>query len=59
MKKRLPCSLVLILEMIVLFAGSALGQGVKRYRVLPVIPDEWKDQSSYVIADGGELQVPS
>ena len=57
MKKRLPCSLLLILEMIVLFAGSALGQNVKPYRVLLVISDQWKDPSSYLVAEGGEFQT--
>jgi len=57
MKKRLLSSLLLILEMIVLFAGSALGQNVKPYRVLLVISDQWKDPSSYLVADGGEFQT--
>jgi hypothetical protein len=57
MKKRLPCSLLLILEMTVLFAGSAIGHNVKPSRVLLVISDQWKDPSSYLVADGGEFQT--
>ena len=57
MKNRLACSLLLILEMILLFASSAQGQRVKPYRVLLVISDQWKDPTSFLVAEGGEFQT--
>jgi len=57
MKNRLACSLLLILEMILLFASTAHGQRVKPYRVLLVISDQWKDPASFLVAEGGEFQT--
>jgi hypothetical protein len=57
MKNRFACSLLLILEMIVLAATSALAQNVKPYRVLLIISNQWKDPGSFLVAGGGEFQT--